>query len=88
MARGSNQKMKSMYLMQLFLDKTDETHYITMVDILNYLSSNDINAERKSIYADIEALKQYGLDIKGFQEKGRKTRIEVCLSAGNFLFGR
>lgn len=70
MARGSNQKMKSMYLMQLFLDKTDETHYITMVDILNYLGSNDINAERKSIYADIEALKQYGLDIKGFQEKG------------------
>jgi len=56
--------------MQLFLDKTDETHYITMVDILNHLSSNDINAERKSIYADIEALKQYGFDIKGFQEKG------------------
>ena len=70
MARGLNQKMKITYLMQLFLDKTDETHYITMVEILTHLNSNDITAERKSIYADIEALKQYGFDIKGFQEKG------------------
>lgn len=70
MAKGSNQKMKIVYLMQLFMDKTDETHYITMADILNFLSSNDISAERKSIYADIDALKHYGFDIKGFQEKG------------------
>lgn len=70
MAKGSNQKMKIIYLMQLFMDKTDATHYITMVDILDYLSSNDISAERKSIYADIEALNHYGFDIKGSQEKG------------------
>lgn len=70
MAKGSNQKMKIIYLMQLFTEKTDATHYITMVDILDYLSSNAISAERKSIYADIEALKNYGFDIKGFQEKG------------------
>jgi predicted DNA-binding transcriptional regulator YafY len=56
--------------MQLFLDKTDATHYVTMVDILNHLNNNGIVAERKSVYADIEALKLYGLDIKGFQEKG------------------
>lgn len=70
MAKGSNQKMKIIYLMQMFTEKTDATHYITMVDILDYLSCNDISAERKSIYADIEALKHYGFDIKGFQEKG------------------
>lgn len=70
MARVSNQKMKTMYLLQLFFNKTDEAHYVTMVDILNYLKGNGITAERKSIYADIEALKQFGFDIKGFQEKG------------------
>lgn len=70
MAKGSNQKMKIIYLMQLFTEKTDATHYITMVEILNYLSSNDISAERKSIYSDIESLKHFGFDIKGFQEKG------------------
>ena len=36
MARVPNQKMKTMYIMQLFLDKTDETHYITMVEILKH----------------------------------------------------
>ena len=71
MAKGSNQKMKIIYLMWLFTEKTDATHYITMADILDYLSSNDISAERKSIYADIEALRNYGFDIKGFQQKGK-----------------
>ena len=71
MAKGSNQKMKIIYLMWLFTEKTDATHYITMTDILDYLSSNDISAERKSIYADIEALRNYGFDIKGFQQKGK-----------------
>lgn len=56
--------------MQLFMEKTDDTHYITMADILGYLSDNDISAERKSIYTDIEILRNYGFDIKGFQEKG------------------
>ena len=71
MAKGSNQKMKIIYLMWLFTEKTDATHYITMTDILDYLSSNDISAERKSTYADIEALRNYGFDIKGFQQKGK-----------------
>lgn len=33
MAKGSNQKMKIIYLMQLFTEKTDATHYITMVEL-------------------------------------------------------
>lgn len=70
MARETNQKMKIVYLMQLFMEKTDKSHYITMADIIDHLNNNDIKAERKSIYADIEALKKYGLDIIGFQEKG------------------
>lgn len=70
MAKGSNQKMKIMHLMELFMEKTDESHYVTMAEILDYLKNNDISAERKSIYTDIDALIQYGFDIKGFQEKG------------------
>lgn len=70
MAREMNQKMKIVYLMQLFMEKTDKSHYVTMANIIDYLNNNDIKAERKSVYADIEALKKYGFDIKGFQEKG------------------
>jgi len=59
-----------MYLMKLFLDKTDDTHSITMVDILSYLEKCGISAERKSIYDDIETLRLYGIDIEGHKEKG------------------
>lgn len=69
MAKSSNQKLKILYIMKLFLEETDDRHYITMQDILDYLAANDINAERKSIYDDIELLKLYGLDIEKIQEK-------------------
>lgn len=68
MAKGANQKLKLLYLMKLFLERTDETHSITMPEIISYLESCDISAERKSIYSDIEALRDYGLDIIGEQK--------------------
>ncbi|MDD4843609.1 MAG: WYL domain-containing protein [Anaerotignum sp.] len=63
MAKCSYQKLKLLYLMELFLKNTDEAHYITMPQIIQALESYGIRAERKSIYTDIEALRQYGLDI-------------------------
>lgn len=63
MAKSENQKLKLIYLMDKFLKDTDEEHGITMQEILSYLENNDIKAERKSIYDDIETLRIYGLDI-------------------------
>lgn len=68
MAKSANQKLKILYLMKIFLEKTDETHRITMQEIIESLESYGISAERKSIYSDIEGLRQYGLDIIGEQE--------------------
>ena len=68
MAKGSNQKLKIIYLMKIFLEKTDETHSITMAEIISSLEAYGIIAERKSIYSDIESLRQYGLDIIGEQQ--------------------
>lgn len=56
---GSNQKLKLLYLMKIFLEKTDETHSITMSEIQSSLESYGITAERKSIYSDIESLCVY-----------------------------
>lgn len=71
MSRSANQKLKLVYLMKIFLEKTDDTHSITMPEIINSLKAYDITAERKSIYNDIECLKLYGIDIIGEQgEKG------------------
>lgn len=62
-------KLKIVYLMKILNEKTDETHSVTMADILKELSNYGITAERKSIYSDIELLKQYGLEIEGEQRE-------------------
>ena len=68
MPKSSNQKLKLIYLMKIFLERTDETHSITMPEIIDALAAYDISAERKSLYNDIENLRVYGLDVIGTQE--------------------
>ncbi|MGN9017916.1 helix-turn-helix transcriptional regulator [Lachnospiraceae bacterium HCP1S3_C3] len=68
MMKSSNQKLKIMYLMKILLDRTDETHSITMPEIIDALEAYGISAERKSLYNDIENLRVYGLDVIGVQE--------------------
>lgn len=63
MAKGENQKLKLLYLRD-FLLETDEDHPITMEDILARLSALGVDAERKSIYTDMQALRMYGMDIE------------------------
>lgn len=69
MAKGSNQKLKLLYLMKILQEKTDETHSITMQEILSELEAYGVSAERKSIYTDIECLRLYGMEIIGIQEE-------------------
>ncbi len=68
MAKSSNQKGKLLYLMQILLQETDEDHTLSMNEILEKLKAYDIEAERKSIYSDIETLRSFGLDIIGEQQ--------------------
>ncbi len=64
MARSSNQKKKLSVLRSLFLEQTDESHPLTMSEIIAHLKANGINAERKSIYSDLESLRELGMDIR------------------------
>lgn len=63
----SNQKLKIMYLTKILLDETDETHDITLNEIVKKLKAYNVTAERKSLYDDIENLRQFGFDIIGSQ---------------------
>jgi len=60
---SSNQRTKLLYLMKILLDKADEQNPMTMKEIITELAVYDIHAERKSIYNDLEILRQYGLDV-------------------------
>ena len=65
MPKGTNQKLKLVYIIKYLLENSDENHKVTMADILRYLDSYEISAERKSIYADIEAIRDLGIDVVG-----------------------
>ena len=64
MAKSYNQKIKLLFLMDLLMQKTDMEHTISMKEILGELDKNGISGARKSIYSDIETLKEYGLEIE------------------------
>lgn len=64
MPKSPNQKLKLLYLMKIFQEKTDENHALTVPELIGELGRYDINAERKSIYDDLEALRLFGLDIE------------------------
>lgn len=65
---GNTQKLRILYLMKIFMKKTDEDHGMTMQEIREALEMYGIMADRKTIYADIEALRHFGLDIIGVKE--------------------
>jgi len=61
--------MKLLYLMKILLERSDEDHPLTIQALLQALAEYDIQAERKSIYSDLELLRQFGLDIEMRQSK-------------------
>lgn len=69
MAKSPNQKLKLLYLVKFLMQHSDEEHPVSTAQIIEELKKNDISAERKSIYDDIEALCNFGVDI--VQVKGR-----------------
>ena len=77
MARSSFQKLKPLYIMNYLLQNSDENHPVTVNQMIDYLGTQGISAERKSIYSDIEALRFYGLDIVQ-SESGRFTGYYVA----------
>ena len=63
MARSSFQKQKLLCLMDDLLKYSDEEHPLPVSRLIELLARRGIAAERKSIYGDIETLRDYGLDI-------------------------
>lgn len=64
MQRTENQKLKLLYLMDYLTKNTDPEHPATTAELIDYLADEGITAERKAVYADIEALRSFGLEIE------------------------
>ena len=70
MEKSESKKLIPLYLQELFLKKTDKTHYVRMPEILCFLEDRGIFADRRTIYAAISILNTAGFEIAGVQEKG------------------
>ncbi len=71
MARSEKQKLKTMAVLDILRENTDDEHGITMPEIIEKLDAMGITAERKSVYKDIEHLQEYGYEISGDKEGGK-----------------
>jgi len=69
MAKSANQKLKLLRLYDILMRQSDEEHPIPVPELIRELERWDIKAERKSIYDDLEALSDLGVDIQS--RKGR-----------------
>lgn len=76
MAKGRNQKLKLLYLAKIMQEQTDENHGITMPEIISELAKYDIEGQRKSIYDDLAALDDFGIEIMK-EQIGAKTYYYV-----------
>ena len=61
--RGKNQKLKLLYLAKIMQEQTDDSHGLTMPQIIDELAKYDIEAQRKSVYDDLAALNDFGIEI-------------------------
>ena len=76
MPMSDNQRSKLLYLMKTLPDKTDPENPVTMTELISALDAYGIKAERKSIYTDLELLRQYGLEIE--TTRGKTTGYYIA----------
>lgn len=69
MAKSANQKLKLLLLQRYMLRNTDEDHPVSIPQLVEELARHNVKAERKSIYDDLEALRQLGLDVQSRKGK-------------------
>ena len=96
MPKSENQKQKILFVMDYLQKHSHKDHPVSTSEIISMLRKEGISADRKSIYSDIKALVEYGLDIvsipgknggyyiaspKDFQLSELKLLIDAVLSS-------
>lgn len=75
MPRSSMQKQKLLYLQKIMLEKTDEAHGLTVVQLEEELARYGIAASRKALYDDLKILEENGLDVCSTRTKTVKYYV-------------
>lgn len=60
----ANNKLKMLYVLKALMEKSDENNVMSASDLESILNEYGFSSDRKTIYSDIETLKEYGIDIE------------------------
>lgn len=63
MPKSMMQKKKAFLILQYLSANSDENHPVSTAELIEYLDRNGISVERRTIYSDIELLRELGYDI-------------------------
>ena len=67
----SSAKLRTLYIMKMLLEKTDEKYTMSAADINKVLREYGMSADRKTVYSDVETLREFGIDV--LQTKGTNS---------------
>ena len=63
MAGSFDTKVKLLHLLDILNTKTDEEHPLDAAALIAELEKRGVSAERKSVYRDLELLREFGFDV-------------------------
>ena len=82
MSKRPNQTKKIPLIIKMLREETDDEHGLSMPQIIERLAEYGVEAERKSIYRDLEVLRECGYDV--VKRPGRPT--EYALGEREFQY--
>lgn len=79
MANQRMQKQKLLEILRLLQQEADNEHPLKCSEIIARLSQKGMSAERKSVYSDIDILRQAGWDIRYQKNQATaETPLHAC----------
>ena len=74
MPKSDNQKLKILYILDYLQKNSHQDHPVRTSELLSMLEEHDIVCDRKTVYSDIAALQDYGVDILSIPGKNGRQR--------------
>lgn len=69
MPKSDYQKLKILYILDYLQKNSHRNHPVRTMELLQMLATHGISCERKTVYSDIAALQDYGVDIESVPGK-------------------
>lgn len=73
-----NMKLKLLHLADILRHETDEYNLLSVSELIKKLAEHGISANRKTLYEDIEILKEYGMDIYTHKSSGAANMYHLA----------